>query len=133
MPTKKPRIIVTVSDSMNDEIKQYQKDNNFKTKNSAVIDLVMKGMEYLAESGLLPETKKAPPISGEALTIARKYDDLSRRDRNIVNGLVDLMLGSKREKVVQLTDIAARNRRDDDLSPSVDYANDVIHPDEPDL
>lgn len=86
MATEKPRFSVTFSDESYEKIQRYKKEQNLSTQSKAVAKLVALALHTLEESG---ELKTAPPLSEEAMRLAKDYADLDFHGQRMVQMVVD--------------------------------------------
>ena len=89
MATDKPRFSVTFSDQTFDKIQSYKDENGISTQSKAVAQLVSLALDKMEAAG---EIKKAPPLSGEAMRLAKDYDSLDRWGRQALRELAETEL-----------------------------------------
>lgn len=95
MPTNKPRVMVTVSDDMYQQIENYRYENRFKSQSLAVSDLINKGIQALLGDDAAI-TEDDPAISDgidekerDWLTL---YSSLTPSNRRLLLGIAGLLL-----------------------------------------
>ena len=109
MATTLPRFSITIPVELLNEIDKYQIDNNLESRSAAIQELIDCGIESLVEKGVITPVNKRPIFSDEALQVAKQYDSLSRRDKRIVSGIIDLIIKEGRGNISQVTKVAAKS------------------------
>lgn len=91
MPTEKPRITITMSNEQLGRIDEYRYSNKMKNQTQAILSLIEKGYEVLAQKQDFSSeySEKAPSLSDEALEVARGYETLDQWGKVAVRELVD--------------------------------------------
>lgn len=84
MPTKKPRVTITMTPELYEQVEQYQFDNRVKNQTKAIISLLEAGLEDI-------ETieKRTPSYSDEALKLASIFDSLDSHGKRILKSVLD--------------------------------------------
>lgn len=83
MPTKKPRVTFAISQEQLSAVENFQFDNKIKNQTQAILALIEKGLSDF-ESGI----KNAPPISDEAMKIAKGYENLDSHGKSMVRIII---------------------------------------------
>lgn len=94
MPTEKPRITITMSNDQLKRIEEYRYSGRLKNQTQAILSLIEKGYDALSENGGIEifDSKKASPLSDEAIKMAQDYDNLDTWGRQAVRELADTEL-----------------------------------------
>ena len=94
MPTEKPRITITMSNDQLKRIEEYRYSGRLKNQTQAILSLIEKGYDALSENGGIEifDSKKASPLSDEAMKLAQDYDNLDNWGRQAVRELADTEL-----------------------------------------
>lgn len=91
MPTEKPRITITMSNEQLGRIDEYRYSNKMKNQTQAILSLIEKGYEVLAQKQDFSSeySEKTSFISDEALEVARGYEELDHWGKVAVRELLD--------------------------------------------
>ena len=91
MPTEKPRITITMSNEQLGRIDEYRYSNKMKNQTQAILSLIEKGYEVLAQKQDFSSeySEKTSSLSDEALEIARGYEELDHWGKVAVRELLD--------------------------------------------
>ena len=90
MPTDKPRITITIEDSLLARVEKYQRDFRFSTKSRAIRALLDSGLSERAE----PVTSMPPSqdITPDGLSHMANYCRLDARDQGFIDGVISQLL-----------------------------------------
>lgn len=85
MPTKKPRITITMSEEQLGQIEEYRYEKRMKNQTQAILSLIEKGIDVLAseDPSIIEAIKKAPSLPDEALKVARDYNGLDTHGKTM--------------------------------------------------
>lgn len=86
MPTDNPRITITVSPEMQEQLKEYQHAHRMKNQTQTIVSLIERGMGKIQNQG---NKKPSMPEDTEGSYI-KKYSSLDLHGRKVVNALIDL-------------------------------------------
>lgn len=83
MPTDKPRVTFTISKEQLSKLESFKYENRIKNQTQAILTLIDKGL-----SDYEPKPKEVQSLSGEALSIAKDYQNLDKWGKKVVRSVI---------------------------------------------
>ena len=125
MPTRKPRVTITMTEEQFKAIEDYQYSNRKKNQTQAILALL--------EKGLADEEASTAEVSNAELIHIKKYRDLDDHGKKTVDFILDSEYGRVQSQKTVTIPFAARDGGVEELSvtqdqydKSVEIANDLL-------